>query len=152
MTEELSDQALRAHAQHIEERKSLIDAARESSRTFDQTVLAFGSAVFGASVAFLKDVAPKPQHYMIKWLLTSWLSFTLGLLAVVLSFLFSQRTCFFRIEESEIQLRNPKAKPRKDWWGACTHWCNGLSVALLFFGVIAWIIFAIENLANNGGK
>lgn len=135
MPDELNDQA-----QHMEERKSLIDAARESSRTFDQTILAFGAAVFGASVAFLKDVAPKPQNYTIKWLMASWLSFTVGLLAVILSLLFSQRACFFRIEESEIQLRNPGAEPQKDWWGTCTHWCNALCVAFLFCGVIAWII------------
>jgi hypothetical protein len=43
---------LGSNAQYMEERKGLIDAARESARTFDQAVLAFGSAVFGASIAF----------------------------------------------------------------------------------------------------
>jgi len=49
MTNESDDYAQRAHQQFIEERKALVDAAREGSRTFDQAVLAFGSAVFGAS-------------------------------------------------------------------------------------------------------
>jgi len=60
------------HSQHLDERKSLIDAARESARTFDKAVLAFGSAVFGASIAFIKDVAPLPQHYTLKWLGVAW--------------------------------------------------------------------------------
>jgi hypothetical protein len=59
MTEESYEDATKKHAQHMAERDKLTDAARESSRTFDQAVLAFGAAVFGASVAFLKDVAPK---------------------------------------------------------------------------------------------
>ena len=45
---------------HLEERAQLIDAARENARTFDKAVLTFGSAVFGFSIAFLKDVAPHP--------------------------------------------------------------------------------------------
>ena len=53
---------------HMEERKTLIEAARESAKTLDQAVLSFGSAIFGASVAFLKDVAPHQQHFMLKGL------------------------------------------------------------------------------------
>ena len=63
MADDGYEHAKQKHAQHMAERDKLTDAARESSRTFDQAVLAFGAAVFGASVAFLKDVAPKPQPY-----------------------------------------------------------------------------------------
>jgi hypothetical protein len=38
---------------YLAEREQLIDAGRESARTFDQAVLAFGSVVFGFSIAFL---------------------------------------------------------------------------------------------------
>lgn len=141
-----------AYAQHMDERKGLIDAARESSRTFDQAVLAFGAAVFGASVAFLKDVAPKPQGYTIKWLAISWAGFIFGLLAVALSFLFSHKACLFRIEESEHQLINPNAPPLTNRWAGYTEWCNRLCLTLLFGGVVAWSVFALENLANPGGK
>lgn len=141
-----------AYAQYIEERKGLIDAARESSRTFDQAILAFGAAVFGASVAFLKEVAPKPQGYTIKWLAISWAGFIFGLLAVALSFLFSHKACLFRIEESEHQLLHPTEPPLTNRWANYTEWCNRLCLALLFGGVVAWSIFALENLANPGGK
>ena len=147
MTDEDYEQSLKEHAQHMEERKSLIDAARESSRTFDQAVLAFGAAVFGASVAFLKDVAPKPQSYTIRWLSISWMCFTVGLLAVILSFLFSHKACLFRIEEGEYLLRNPNAEPLRNRWAALTEWCNYLCVVFLFLGVVAWVVFALENLA-----
>ena len=91
MPDDSYDQAAKDHAQYMEERKGLIDAARESARTFDQAILAFGSAVFGASIAFLKDVAPKPQVYTLKWLGISWGLFSIGLLGALLSFLFSHK-------------------------------------------------------------
>jgi hypothetical protein len=139
------------HAQHMTERDKLTDAARESSRTFDQAVLAFGAAIFGASVAFLKDVAPKPQSYSLPWLCVSWFCFTIGLLAVILSFLFSHKACLARIDDGAAQLSNPNAKDT-DRWGTLTNWCNYLCVGFLFFGVVAWVIFALENLAKPGGK
>ncbi|WP_058187184.1 hypothetical protein [Terracidiphilus gabretensis] len=154
MTEEITPYTKVQHAHHMEERKALVDAARESSRTFDQAILAFGAAVFGASVAFLKDVAPKPQAYTIEWLGISWACFTAGLLAVILSFLFSHKACLVRIDESAHLMCNPKAKPLGNRWATWTELCNYLCVALLFFGVIAWTVFALENLAapTSGGK
>lgn len=141
-----------AHDHHMGERNKLDDAARESSRTFDQAVLAFGAAVFGASVAFLKDVAPNPQKYTIKWLAISWVCFSVGLLAIILSFLFSHRACLFRIEESEHKLKNPTAPDLKNLWATRTDWCNFLCVFFLFLGVAAWTVFAIENLTFRGGS
>lgn len=137
---------------HMAERSELTDAARDSLRTFDKAVLAFGSAVFGASVAFVKDVAPIPQSYTISWLCASWTCFAVGLLAAVLSFLFSYQTCIARIDHSAARYLDPEKKEPKDLWGILTRCCNWGSVVSLFSGVIAWIVFAIENLAISGGK
>jgi hypothetical protein len=62
MADEESDPAQKEHEQYLKHREQLIDAAREGARTFDKAVLTFGSAVFGFSIAFLKDIAPKPVH------------------------------------------------------------------------------------------
>ncbi len=136
----------------LKERKELTDAARESSRTFDKAILAFGSAVFGASVAFLKDVAPKPLSYTLIWLGIAWACFILGLLAVLLSFLFSHRACLARIDECANKLQNPNAPPPPDFWGILTTVSNWACVAFLFLGVAAWAIFALQNLASAGAK
>jgi hypothetical protein len=85
---------------HLEERAQLIDAARESARTFDKAVLTFGAALFGFSVAFLKDVAPHPAPGTLCWLGGAWTLFSMGLLTILLSFLFSQQACQFDISES----------------------------------------------------
>jgi hypothetical protein len=97
----MADESLDEYKLYLAEREQLIDAGRESARTFDQAVLAFGSVVFGFSIAFLKDIAPKPAPETLKWLGVSWLLFSLGLLAILLSFLFSHRACMFEIGVSE---------------------------------------------------
>jgi hypothetical protein len=150
MPDEPYDQAVNDHTQYMEERKGLIDAARESARTFDQAVLAFGSAVFGASIAFLKDVAPKPQFYTLKWLGISWGLFSIGLLGALLSFLFSHKACMFEIKVGAAALGKPEFKRPKNRLSSVTDWCNYLSVGFLFLGLLSWSVFAFENLAIGG--
>ncbi len=148
MSDESADQYLRDHAQYMEERKGLIDAARESLRTFDQAVLAFGSAVFAASVAFLKDVAPNPLPFTLKWLGISWALFSVGLLAALLSFLFSHRACMFEIDEGAKALDRSYNRS-SNLWTTGTDVCNCLSVGLLFCGLLSWSLFGFENVAKG---
>jgi hypothetical protein len=150
MANESYDQSVQEHAQYMDERKGLIDAAREGARTFDQAVLAFGAAVFGASIAFLKDVAPKPRPYSLKWLSISWGLFSVGLLCALLSFLFSHKACMFEIKVGADALGKCNFTRPKNHLSSVTDWCNYLSVGLLFLGVLSWLVFAIENLAVRG--
>ncbi len=137
------------HKLYLAERELLIDAARESARSFDQAVLAFGSAVFGFSIAFLKDIAPTPAPETLKWLGTSWLLFSLGLLAILLSFLFSHRACMCEIEIGGKALdKNYKRKSNR--WSIATNWCNVLCLTFLFVGLLCWLIFAFDNLSHRG--
>jgi hypothetical protein len=137
------------HAQHMEERKLLIDASRESSRTFDKAMLTFGSAIFGFSVAFIKDVAPQPIPATLHWLGASWILFTVGLLAISLSFLFSQWACDFQISQSENILKNPEYRCPTNKWSIATMVCNISCVGLLFLGIMCWSWFAIHNLGQR---
>jgi hypothetical protein len=138
MADEARDTAQTEYAIYLDERKQLVDAARESARTFDKAVLAFGSAVFGFSIAFLKDIAPTPAPDTLKWLGISWLLFSLGLLAILLSFLSSHRACLFEIETCEKALENKTHRRRKNAWGIATHWCNCLCIVFLFIGLLSW--------------
>lgn len=151
MADETPNETQWTYEQFIKQRKELADSAEGASKTFDKAILTFGSAVFGASIAFLKDVAPKPPN-SLSWLCVSWSFFTAGLLAVVLSFQLSHRTCMSRIEDLDRQYQNPEAKESKDVWGVFTTVCNFACILFLFFGIVAWIVFATHNLANPGGK
>jgi hypothetical protein len=139
------------HDQYMKERERLIDAGREAARTFDQAVLAFGSAIFAGSIAFLKDVAPKPQPYSLKWLALSWGFFTVGLLFVMLSFLFSHKACMFDIDAGAEALGKPDGYKRpKNHFSPVTAWCNYLCIGFLVFGLVWWSVFALENLTKGG--
>lgn len=133
---------------HLKERERLIDAAREGSRTFDKAVLTFASAVFGFSIAFLKDVAPHPVPYSLCWLGAAWLLFSLGLLLILLSFLFSHKACLHEIDNGTKALGNPNFEC-KNRWSTLTNWCNFLCVALLFLGLLCWSRFAFDNLGHG---
>jgi len=137
------------YSTYLEERKQLIDAARESVRTFDKAVLTFGSAIFAFSIAFVKDVAPKPLPYTLKWLASSWLLFSLGLLVILFSFLFSHQACLKEIEIGAKCLGTRPHKTEKNTWSVVTTWCNFLSIAFLFLGLLFWCCFALGNLANG---
>ena len=139
-------EAEREYKLFLEERKLLIDAARESARTFDKAVLAFGSAVFGFSIAFVKDIAPSPYPESLPWLGVSWALFAIGLLAILLSFLFSHRACMFEIKVGEEGLGKTNYARKKNRWSVATNVCNALCVAFLFSGLICWSEFAYKNL------
>jgi hypothetical protein len=148
----MADEGLDERKLLLSEREQYIDAARESARTFDKAVLAFGSAVFGFSIAFLKDIAPAPAPETLKWLGASWLLFSLGLLAILLSFLFSHRACMFEIEVGERSLGNSGYKRKSNPWSIATNWCNILCVAFLFFGLLCWSTFAFDNLKHGDAQ
>ena len=138
--------AAESHSLYLEERKLLIDAARESARGFDQAVLAFGAAAFGASVAFLKDVVPKPTRESLIWLEASWLCFSIGVLAILLSFLFSHRACLCAIDRAYDSTNGSVDAAKPNRWSAATNICNWSSVAFFFVGILFWTYFVISNL------
>lgn len=139
------DFRLKQHELYIAERTQLIDAARESARSFDKAVLTFGSAVFGFSIAFLKDIAPTPAPGTLKWLLAAWCLFASGLLLILLSFLFSHQACNSQIDLLTRKLEEPSYEKR-NLWSLLTAGCNYSCVTMLFVGLLLWSIFAFDNL------
>jgi hypothetical protein len=142
--------AANEHQQYLNERKELIDAARESARTFDKAVLTFGAAVFGFSIAFLKDVAPHPARATLSWLAAAWFLFAVGLLLILMSFLFSHRACMFEIECATNRITDPGCETKKNRWSTATDCCNYACIVCLFLGLLSWSVFAFENLGQEG--
>lgn len=140
------EQAGSEHQQYLAARKEYVDAARESARTFDKAVLTFGSAVFGFSIAFLKDVAPHPLRSTLPLLGTAWGFFALGLLLILLSFLFSHRACIFEIECATREILHPKSRRKDNRWSTLTDWCNFSCIVCLFLGLLLWSVFALRNI------
>ena len=147
--DEGDDDTTTRHKQYLRERDMHIDAARESARTFDKAVLTFASAVFGFSIAFLKDVAKHPAPATLMWLGWAWGLFACGLLLILLSFLFSHRACMFEVECVDNSYTDPSYKRKRNPWSRWTDWCNFACIICLFLGVGAWSCFAFENLGQE---
>lgn len=129
---------------YIDERKLLIEALRESSRTFDKAILTLASGAFGFTIAFLKDVAPKPFQNTLSLLSFSWFFFSLSLVVILFSFLASQKACNEQIEIAYDVI--VEKKQRQTRWATITTFCNYISIISLLCAIIFWSCFAYWNV------
>jgi hypothetical protein len=111
----------------------LIDAEQQSSKTFDKAILTFGSGAFGVSIAFLKDIAPKPFQNTL-WLLgMSWLLFSAALIIILVGFVASQNACKAQIDITYESLINENEQTNR--WTSVTSilaWTSVFALALAF--------------------
>ena len=129
---------------YIDERKLLIEALREGSQTFDKAILTLTSGAFGFSMAFLKDVAPKPFQNTMCLLSSSWFFFSLSLVVILISFLTSQKACNEQIDIAYDVI--VKKEQRQTPWATVTAVCNYVSIISLLCAIICWGCFAYWNI------
>ena len=129
---------------YIEERKLLIEALREGSRSFDKAILTLASGAFGVTVAFMKDIAPQPFQNTLCLLANSWVFFSLSLILILFSFLTSQKACREQIDIAYdvIVLKKQRNTP----WATITTVCNYLSITALICAIAFWVCFAYWNI------
>jgi hypothetical protein len=114
---------------YLDDRKFLLDAAREAARTFDKAMLTFTSGAFIVSIAFLKDVVPTPFLNTL-WLLGySWFFFSVAIVLILFGFLASQNACNAQIDITYSELMNEKKKT--NYWTIITTFCNYASLVVL---------------------
>jgi hypothetical protein len=71
---------------YLQERRDLIQAEAEQTRSFDKSILTLSAGALGLSLTFIKDVVPKFTP-CTGWLLyAGWASFVLSLLLTLSSF------------------------------------------------------------------
>ena len=132
---------------YLEERKLLIDAEREGSRTFDKAILTLASGAFGFSIAFLKNIIPHPFSNTLWFLGASWASFALSLVVILFSFLSSQLACRIQIDVAYFDL--VKDEKRANKWATITGFCNYVSIVILALAFIFWGLFVYWNLIHT---
>ena len=136
---------------YLEERKLLVDAAREGARSFDKTILALASGAFGLSLTFIKQISPNIKSEIVCLLIYAWVGFCISLLSTLISFLTSQSACLKQIKILEAehlnnQIDHDKKANLKNMASACTWALNILSIFAFIIGVIFLAIFSISNL------
>jgi uncharacterized BrkB/YihY/UPF0761 family membrane protein len=124
----------KARAKH---REWLVTAYESASQSFDKAVMTLAGGALGISLAFIHDVAPKPEHKAI--LGVAWSLLALSLLLILASFLTSQHAILD-------MMRQIDEKAEKIAQGKATVRLNTLAAASFVLGVVFLVIFAVYNL------
>jgi hypothetical protein len=123
-----------------EYRQWLVEAHHTASRDFDKAVMALAGGALGVSIAFVRDVAPHPQHV---WALgVSWTLFGLSLLLIFVSLLTSQSALLHGIKRVD----RPPEEAVRDVFGVLTTVLNWSAGGTFIAGVGFLVGFVLYNL------
>ncbi len=138
----------------LEERKSLIFAILEQSKSFDRWILTLAGGTFGLSLVFINQIAPNLKSGTLGFLTTAWVLFAISILFTLLSFLFSQETCYKQIKDIHKLLKGEIDRSKElplHIYGRITKGLNYCSMTTFLIGVAFLITFAILNLLSVKG-
>ncbi len=136
------------HEIYLNERQSLKSFQLESYKSFDKWLLTLSSGAFGISLAFIRQIAPKPDPETIVFIIIAWIGFCLAILTTLSSFLSSQRGFSKLIEELDLEYETGKeaSMAKSDRWRAVVLTLNIFSILFFMIGVSCICVFAIKNL------
>jgi len=138
-----------AYGVFTEERLRLLNARLEQSSSFDKLLTTLSVTAFGFSVGYIELIRPSPVNCP-SWLLASWACLFASLLAVLVSFLTSQRACTRQVDITEQVLlsdsRTPTDSVPRNGWAFATAALNMTSFLSLIVGMAFLGMFAIRNL------
>ncbi|MDP9327893.1 MAG: hypothetical protein M3P10_06780 [Actinomycetota bacterium] len=126
------------------EREWLRQADHEAHRDFDKAIMTLAAGALGLSIAFVHNVAPKPEH--TGWLAAAWVGFSTSLLFILASFLTSQAALRIEMKVLSGERDDPKPGGR---FGTGTFFLNLLSAAALLVGVVTLVVFALHNVKGG---
>jgi magnesium-transporting ATPase (P-type) len=131
---------------YLEERKLLVDAERESARSFDKSMLTLSSGALALSITFIRQIAPAPRFETYLYL--AWSGFILALLCTLVSFLSSQTALRKQRDILDLNYQDSRsASEQKNLMSAVTNYLNWFSILSFIIGVLCLTVFAIKNLS-----
>jgi hypothetical protein len=89
----------------------LYEAHHDASRDYDQAILTLSSGTLALSVTFAHDIAPTPAAGTTTFLALAWVALGVAIIAMVVSFLTSQRTLLDRIADLDKPPEPPSETP-----------------------------------------
>ena len=139
---------------YIEERKSLVEAEKESAQQFDKAILTLSAGAFAISITFIRQIAPTPKEWTLFFLFIGWVAFILSMLSTLYSFLKSQEACtrqreilekeYFDTKKENQDINNAK-EDIQNRAARLTKNLNYASIVLFVIGVFSLAIFSISN-------
>lgn len=137
------DNALEREA-YLEERKSLVEAEGEASQSLDKALITLSAGAFGLSLLFISRIAPDPEA--LRWLYVAWGGFISSLVAILSSFLASQKAFRRALELLDDDFRNAGNGRESSFWSKLTAGLTITSISAFIIGVVALAVFATRNL------
>ena len=145
------EDSLRRYQVFLDERKQLLATAKEAAIQYAKAIMTLSAGALTLSLAFMKDIVPNPGAGTLLLLKGSWLSFSLSLISVVISFLLSE---FAFIRQVEISQKSLSIDPTKSEAASATEnpykrwiiFLNIVSLAAFIMGVILLVLFSLFNL------
>jgi len=138
----------------LEERKSLIFAMLEQSKSFDRWILTLAAGTFGLSLVFIHQIVRDIEPVTLGFLVTAWILFALSILSTLLSFLLSQESHYKQIKDIHELLKgeiDPSDELPLNIYGRFTKRLNYCSMSTFLIGVAFLITFATLNLLSVKG-
>lgn len=136
---------------YLDERKLLIDAERESARSFDKAILTLAAGALGLSLTFVKEIAPSVRSGTVCLLVGAWAGFCVSMLCTLVSFLTSQAACSRQLKILEAEYFGDREDQSreislKNWPSIVTNWLNVLSILTFIGGAVLLAVFSAVNI------
>jgi hypothetical protein len=130
----------------------LNEIEQKSADQHDKAVLQLAMAALGVSITFLDKIAPQPIRCTLILLFAGWVSLILSIVAIVGSFLMSQRACQYEREMLDKEFREQTQLDRDKKHSKRVTRLNRLAYIGFVVGVGLILIFSGWNLWNVEGK
>jgi len=122
-----------------EDRRRLLALHETTTRDFDTTVRALAGGALGISIAFVDEIAPKPEQ---TWVLgIAWSLLAASLAVNMFSFLVSERAIRRLLRHMEEHRRDEQPKEPR-----LADWLNYVSAGALVGGLVSLVLFALLNV------
>jgi len=129
-----------------DDRRELIDAHRDNSRSQDRTVLTLSGGALVLSIAFVSDISTNPSWEGL--LIVAWVSFALSVAALLLAFPVATKRIndqIVAITQDVYQYQSASPTPpkkQKNWIGRL----NTTALVGFYVGLVAIGVFATINV------
>jgi hypothetical protein len=136
----------------------------ETSKTYDRTLTTLSAGALVLSVTFLQNMKTAAVSGSMCWITTSWVCFSVALIAILAALLCSQYGTKYVMEESidlsdggaikwEINInkkdswfgKTTNKRPTSSRWHVLVHIFNWSSIVAFCLGVFCFVLFGILN-------
>jgi hypothetical protein len=124
-------------------REWLISADHTASLNFDKSVMTLAGGALALSLTFLHDIVPTPVATSKPWLFVSWVSLSVSLTAILVSYLFSMGA--LRKAIRQVDSRSINTDRLGGWQTILTEILRYAAAVCFVIGVLSFLWFTQLN-------